>query len=531
MAGETSTGDAPSRKRPRSQQGVTKRRRPPLGNRPPSGPSQVRAAGLDASVDQPASNLRSFADLIGGGVSRAEQFLGDDAPDDAWASFTNTLDNLGSASAHQSVLEENDEASKILYDADSRAFGEALEGDENLSEKSFRKVVLDLSLKRKVDIGSSSRLQWALRRGQGAEYDALTSLMRGESDMVENGYHENSLEQGRRHQQAGPGESQEHPAVDQQILNAKKDWYKSLLHCRCPSEPLPAKLSAHWQTLTANYGKSSWQVRAINEHQKLVINRLMNWQSALQSLYFGYRYGHVPDFYVLLASTTVVFNKGKPWMSNKSKKKQQSLSSSAMAGSSASSCFRASFAKASTGLRALMSEYEVPFTLVERPSGFEDPSVVVEGEFAVHTLFNFLLALGPRISNAVDVPVLLADRPFRGCTIMSADVLNARQMLVPGKDGQDAQNRYSLEMTGLFTPRQIRGICNALAIMQHGDFVARFETDSTCSMLNNCGHGGEASESDEDKEDKYRLRGPLILSRMQMSASVDGFSVATREAK
>lgn len=464
-------------------------------------------------------------------MSRAEQFLGDDAADDVWATVTNTLDNLGSASALPSVLEENDEGSKLLYDADSRASGEALERDENLSENTFEKVLLDLTLKRKVDIGSSSPLQWALRRGQGAEYNALTSLMSGESDTVENGYHKKSSEDGRRHRQAGPGESQEHAAMEQRMLNAKKRWYKALLHCRCPSEPLPGKISTHWQTLTANYGKSSWQVRAINEHQKLVINRLVRWQSALQSLYFGYRYGHVPEFYVLLASTTLIFSKGKPWVGNKSKKKHQSLGSSATAGSSASSCFRASFAKASTGLRALMSEYEVPFTLVERPSGFEDPGVVVEGEFAVHTLFNFLLALGPRISNAVDVPVLLADRPFRGCTIVSADVLNARQMLVPGKGGQDAQNRYSLEMAGLFTPRQIRGICNALSIMQHGDFVARLETEPTGTLLNNCGHGGEASESDEDDEDKYRLRGPLILSRIQMSASVEGFSVATREAK
>lgn len=528
MSGDASGGGTPTRKRPRSQQAATKRRRPPLGNRPPSGRlSQIRA-GLENTEDKPETNLRSFTDLIGAGRSRAEQFLGEDAPDDAWASITNTVDNLGSASNLPTVI-ENDDASKIVYDADSRAFSEQLERDENVSESTFDKVLLDLSLKTKIDVVSSSSLQWALRRRQGDEYNALMSVMGEGIDAVENGFREHSSQQGHRGRHDGPGEAHENPAVEQEILNSKKRLYKALLHCRCPGESLPGNISARWRALISNYGRASWQAQAINEDKKFAVNRLINWQSALQSLYFGYRYGHVPEFYVLLASTTVIFNKGKAWAGNKHMRKGRTLGSSTTTESS--SCFRASFAKASTGLRALMSEHEVPFTLVERPSGFDDPGVVVEGEFAVHALFNFLLALGPTISNASDVPVLVSDKPFRGCTIVSAEVLNARQMLIPGKAGEDPQHRYTLQIAGIFTPRQIRGICDALSIIQRGDFAARFETDPMGSMLNNCGHGGESSEGDEGDEDKLRLRGPLILSRIQMTSLGEGFSVTTRGAK
>lgn len=528
MAGGASGVNSPTRKRPRTQNSATKGKRPPLGNRHSNGRlSQIRVE-MDSVADIREANMPTLTDLIGGGRSRAEQFLGDEAPNNIWASFGNTLDNMGSLSNLPTVI-ENDDASKVVYDADSRAFSEQLERDENVSERKFDQVPVDLTLKRKVDVVSKSTLRWALRRGQGDEYSALAKLTNGKSSTANDERQDPVSRNDRDGLEDDSNGLQARSNADEDVLNWKKCLYKALLHFRFPSESLPKVISSRWQVLTSNYGRASWQEHALHDEKRFAVNRLISWQSAFQSLYFGYRHGHIPDFYVLLQTTTVLFNNGKPWAGSKKRRRSTAMDSSAH--DSQSSCFRASVAKASTGLRALMSEHEVPFTLVERPSSFEEPGVVVEGDFAVHALFNFLLSRGPGISNADDVPLLVCDKPFRGSTIYSAEVLNARQMLIPGKPGEQPEHRYTMQLSGLFTPGQISDVCNSLARIQRGEFAARFDTDEAGNMLNSFGHGGDSSDGDEAEEGKLRLQGPLFLSRIQTDSTQNGFSVTTREAK
>lgn len=528
MAGGEGEDNTSSRKRPRTQSVSAGGRRPPLGNRPSNGRlSQIRA-DIDSVADVPEANLRTFTDLIGGGRSRAEQFLGDEAQDDIWASFGNTLDNMGSLSNLPTVI-QNDNASRVVYDEDSRAFSEELARDESISGEKFEKTPLDLTLKRKVDIVSKSSMRWALRRGQGEEYNALVQLTGGETGAWGDRGGENVSVRVEDRFEYNSNCLNSRATGNEDLLRSKNCFYKALLHFRCPGESLPKAISSRWQVLASNYGRASWQEHALHDDKRFVVNRLIRWQSAVQSLYFGYRHGHIPDFYVILPTTTIFFNKGNLLAGSKNRKRSTSLDSTAKI--KESSCFRASLAKASTGLRALMSEHEVPFTLVERTSGFADPGVVVEGDFAVQALFNFLLSQGPIISNSDDVPLLLSDRPFRGCTIFSADVLNAKQMLIPGKSGKQPEHRHTMQLSGLFTSRQIHYICESLAKIQEGGFVARFETEETGAMLNTFGHGDDPPEGDDAEDERFKLRGPIVLSRIQNDSTGHGFAVTTREAK
>lgn len=512
MAGKNNAEPSPTRKRPRlrqvngSRKGTISRQRPPSGRSLPDG-GQVTGG-------QRATSRHTFADLVGRGRSRAEEVLGDDAPDDVWATLTNTVDNLGSASALPATL--NDQStSRVLFEPDAGETAETMNFSGITREVTLDRLVLDLSLKTRIQISSPLSLRWALARSQKEEYEALLRILGDAANA------------GGEHARAEPVKnSYKLKTVNvftrEDVAKAKRRMYQALLHFRCPSGPLPAKLAADWQALTENYGEVSRQVQPSNDAQKVMVNRLLAWQDALQSLFFGYRYGYVSMFYVVLSTTTVVFSRGKPWQGGKIDTDGAEVLTDRNLTSEP--CLRAGFAKASPGLRALMSNYDVPFTMVEGTDGFEEPCLVVEGDISVHKLYNFLLGMGHKISNATDVPLLLADKPFRGSTITSAEIFHARTALVPQKDGQETQERHTLQMRGLFTPRQVDGICHALSIIQNFHFEARLEAEPKGSMLNVCGHG------EKEGRDQYKLRGPVVLSRIRLSPDVDGVRFSTKDA-
>lgn len=472
---------------------------------------------LELVDEKPTSAMRSFAELLGNGRSRAEEVLGEDAPDDAWANITNTLDNLGSSSLLPNVIEEG---SGLMLE-ESVVSGEGLKQED--------RVMVDLSLKRKIRVVSGLELRWAVCRAQGMEFEALSELL-GVGETT------SRVQTAERSEDDGSGRG---------VERAKVEFYKSLINFRYPADALPMRIAEQWQFLIGNFGKKAWQMRPNGDLLSFAVTRTLRWQRTFQGLYFGFRHGRVREFYVLLSTTTVLFNRGKGRRrgmgvggGNGTKRLRVEEMAGRMGGEGGV-CLRACFAKASTGLRTLMSEYEVPFTILEGTTGFDEPCVVVEGQVGVHTLYNFLLSLGPKASNALDVPILLADRPFRGCTIACAEVSKARRAFVAGKQGGGKEERYSIELDGLFTPRQIGGICGALGVMQERDFVAHFETDTSGSMLNHCGHSGgergepgegEGEEDEEGEEERWQLRGHQVLSKVQMSPSISGYSYSTRDA-
>lgn len=494
MVRKNNIDSSPTKKRPKLQQN-SDNASPGSRQRPLSRGTVVD--GAQTTDGEPGSNMRSIADLIGGGRSRAEAALGDDAPDDAWAVITNTLDNLGSASAFPS--EPNDESkSRVVYEPDVVASGETMNATGKAREVAVDRLVRDLSLKTKIHVSSPNPLFWALCRSQVDEDEALSRLLAGESA------HANRHPAKRRQRSQGRSSSalQEAPSAEQ-VIEAKRHFYEGLLHFRCPSGPLPAKISADWQALTAGYAKVSRQVTPSTDSQTVAVERLLLWQSALQSVFYAYRRKRLDNFYVVLPSTALIFTRERK-----------------------SSDLRAALAKASPGLRALMKDYAVPFSVVDGTDGFEEPCVVVQGAVAVHALYNCLSAIGHRISNARDVPTLLADKPFRGSTIVPANVFNARKVYTTDMSygGSGKVRQHLLQMRGLFTPRQIETICSAFATTQNSGFEAKFEAEPMSTMLNTCGHG-HANEDDD-----HELRGPLVLSKVRVTAEVEGIMFSTKDA-
>lgn len=511
MAVDDSPTPPPCKKRPRLRTPSATAEKPVSRFRPPSGRS--------LSNSQPTTTMQTFADLAGKGRSRAEQFLGEDAPEDVWATITNTMDNLGSSV----VIPANPDASKskLLSDAEAGGTADTMNFNLGARERSADRLLFDLSLKTKVHISSLNCLKWTLSRSQPAEYDALRRFVADEGDSVydpANGKPVKTMYNPRRR---GPFLFTDLPS-EEEVLKAKQKLYEALLHFRCPSSPLPNRISADWQALTKDYGSVSRQNRPANDARKLMVDRLLEWQGALQSLFFGYRAGRVPMFYVVLSTTTVVFSSGFPWKTGKLT--PDGMESIPDTSSSLKTCFRAGIAKASTGLRGLLQDSAVPFSVVDGTDGFDEPCAVVEGTHAVHMLYNFLLEWGHQISNAEDVPILIADKPFRGGTIVSAELFHAKESLVPIDGGRETYKKHTLQMRGIFTPRQVDEICQALAVVQEYTFEAHLEAEGRGTMLNACGHGAK------DENEHHRLRGPVVLSRVRSSPEEAGISFSIKDA-
>ena len=246
---------------------------------------------------------------------------------------------------------------------------------------------------------------WTSVRGQGEEYLALRSFIRNsEQDAQEEEEQVDAL----------GSDARDSPTAA--VLHARRKFYTSLLHFRHPQAPLPASISTRWQALFSGANAS-----ILTELRDIGNVRMQQWQDAFRSLYYGYKYGHINAFYVILATTTVLFSRAgqdrKP---------------------------RVVFARATPGLRALLSEYLVNFRIEGAAS--DDPCVIVDSAISIHATYNFIFASGAKVSNATDVPILLCDSPFRGACAVSANVSKARRAKLAG---DDTRQTYSVHITGL----------------------------------------------------------------------------------
>lgn len=449
-------------------------------------------------------------DLVGTTASRADQALGEDAPDDAWAILANTMDNLGSASvpppseiSRPSVLPET-------------LVPETLAADERSED--VHTIPIDLSLKTRLRIVSHASLHWARTRSQGEEYYALQNISSGALQIPEMLQPPSSAPLGS--DAASPG-----PTPSERLTEAKRLFYRSLLHFRFPYAPLPSVISTRWQAVFSPHPANSRAEIALGDIKPAAIKRLSLWQSSLQSLYFGYKYSLIDHFYVILSTTTILFTRGMPDMPVSQPTESEDLHN--FSSSSSDVTLRACFSKASPGLRALLSEYTVDFNLILSDSE-RDPCVVVEGTANIHALYNFICSVGPKLSNATDVPILVCDAPFRGGTPMSLDVSNSKEAFIASTSSSHTLSRFTLKISGYCTPRQMRGICEALTVTQQKDFTVYMDTDPSGDQLNACGHSRRSLKK-HDSEKFEVLRGAQVLSRIGMSPSSESFSSVTRD--
>ena len=274
-------------------------------------------------------------------------------------------------------------------------------------------------MKTSIKVTTTKSLAWVKFKGQGEEYAALAAYVAG------------TLPRG----PAVGSDAARSPL--ESITAAKRQFYKGLLHFRHPLDP--GALAARWQAGTAGRDAD-------------VTRRIEAWQASLQSLFYGYKHGLVHEFYVLLPSTVVLFTCAPDpvvW-----------------------------FARGTPGVRSLLTEYCVDF----RAHGDdEDPAVIVEGNDNVQAAYSFVFSAGPQLSGAADVPLLVADKPFRGGTVVSAEIGAVKEMAVVGVEG----SRYSVLISGLLLPRQTNDIVQALTALQDS-FQATVDTERRSRRLNIC---------------------------------------------
>lgn len=260
---------------------------------------------------------------------------------------------------------------------------------------------------------------------------------------------------------------------------------KAFICYRYPAEELPRNVKEQWAFLVGSAGKKSWTERSEGDLVGFALRRLLKWQMALGAVYRKWRKADIERFWVVLPTTKVLF-----WRDN----------------NQLSVCF----AKATTGLRALLAEYCVTFQKTNGPH----TRIVVHGEVEAHKVYNFLLGAGYRASNATDVPLVVADRSFKGCAMSVVDVAKARRMV-----SEDKLDRFSVELNGLFTPTQIEILCDVLKKRQ-GDkgFVLQMSGD---------GGGGL---NDPQQNDSSVPMGE-VLSRVEwIGEQTNGYTYTTREA-
>lgn len=494
------------------------RKRAPKRGRPP-----VLVPVPDAAE---GGRLRSLSDMLGAGSSRAEIAFGDAAPDDAWASITNTVDNLGSAS----LLPAAGDSLRGAPEGDE-AVRDALGPGERIEAAVVQDVPLDLALKRAADVVSESSLQWALTRAQKVEYAALRQVLSaGDADVRKTSGGTQAL--GHREESRKDEITGEHEA-------AVQDFSAALLHFRHPSAPLATVISSQWQALVSKSRVQHGDSSGGGDLQAIANARFDAWQDALRSLFHGYRSGHVDNFYVMLSTTTVLFNRylvaaaprgGKPNDLRRGKKRKGSASqrgtpNNALAESGASDVLRASFSRATPGLRALLNEHGVDFETVDGLSADVEPCVVVEGVAPVHALYNFVFSVGAKLANATDVPLLLCDQPFRGATLTAVEVSSACKTRISTKENDGrATFRHSVQVRGLLTPRQVTRLCHALSVTQNGMFTMFFKTVSTSSRLNVCGHG-RANVLNEEQTPGSMTSRAFVVSRLQRQPNAFGYTV------
>lgn len=490
---------SPPRKRPRTQ--------PISAKRPPPPPRQTRSRPAPQDEN---SRPRTLVDLLGRSSSRAEQVLGDNAPSDAWSVLANTLDNLPSESRQNST----------------HSHQPAPPSAPDLQEPSNEHLPLDLSIKTAITVISSRSLAWTTIRGQAEEYEALRDLLSDVDALVDAEPTKPPL--------GTDAVAHSHPPSEP-FIRAKRLFYRALLHFRYPCTTLPPVISRRWQSVF-NPTSRATPDSALQEATHVAMERLRLWQSALQSLFFGYKRGHIDHFYVILPSTALLFshavvhNQPRPVRNGRSHHRRGTHSHS-----TTELTLRACFAKGSPGLRSLLSDYAVPFKIEhgsDRTGGETDPCVVAEGVLAVQAVYNFALAVGHKISNATDVPILLCDKPFRGGTAMSAQVTDVDETNVIDSHGGPTRLRYSVKVNGLLTPRQLTAICKAFVATQDHDYSVQLKTEPRSEMLNVSEHLigqlNNIASGNSYQPPSTRVQGRRVLSRIVAAAGSRNFSLYTR---
>jgi hypothetical protein len=143
------------------------------------------------------------------------------------------------------------------------------------------------------------------------------------------------------------------------------------------------------------------------------------------------------------------------------------------------------------------------------------PVLLVHGAVNAHAAFNFVLAVGPRLANATDVPLLVSDAPFAGGQVTAAGVRDARATRTAG-----GSLRYDVHVDGLLTPLQMSRLCEALHRRQGGEFAAFVDTEVRSVGVNGRGAAGEGAAGEGAGDGRVGALGSSVVSRVVSTGKI-----------
>lgn len=477
-------------------------KRPRLGgSRPPQHPNQS------------TSNLRGLTDLLGATTSRADSALGDSAPEDAWSSITKTVHEL--PSVQLPPIEQSIDAPPQQAHVLPSAYGL-----QNLTH-----LPLDLSLKTRMRITSNVSLLWTSLRSPRDAYAAMQDVLTGNDrsltalpakGVVPNHMLSNGSSQ-LHPPRPSPAPAPQPTAPNQRMSDAHALFNRRLINFRFPSNVISTTLASAWHNIFVAGKPVSRDEQMNNRLRAEAYHRLTLWQTAFQSIFFGFKGRNIDHFYVIIQGSVVLFHRN-------SDDQRTPI---------------ALLSPASAGVRSLLSDFTVQFSISRvdagAAAGTDDVYVKVKGEFNVHTLYNFILGVGHKVSGSTDVPTLICDRPFIGGTALVASVDCARMARTDANALGDiavrtAPAQHSVQIRGYLTPRQLDGICQALAVTQSSNYKAVVETDRFSTGLNNLFVALDREDSQANATDPSLHRRGETISEVAAFPDMNGLFVQATAA-
>lgn len=441
--------------------------------------------------------MRTLTDLLGAGTSRAESALGHSAPADAWSSLIDTVHNLPSASLPPpSAVQAGAAHAEGKRGTDVDAERPPIHIPPSAySMHGLTHLPADLALKTRMRIISPTSLVWTRMRPPCRDHTELRNVFEDNDRTMK----ECELENG------NASSTRTNPSTSLRN-SARSLFFRRLMNFQFPTSPLSSSLASNWHNIFASDSNRASQSDGTIQHLRKKANaRLAMWQSALQSLYYAFRHDKIRQFYVILSNATIVFKRLN----------DDNMSVAAV------------LAPATPGLRSLLSDYIVPFTICRLDAESSDQVCVrVDSEFGIHTLYNFIMCAAHKLSGATDVPTVICDKPFREGTAVSATVQCTKEarVLVDSASSTSA-TQYSVQVSGILTPRQIEGMCDALVYTQCAQYTMTLDTERRCIGVNNMNITTDDGEASTPKP----LIGDQVLTRVASFPDTAGLFASVRK--
>lgn len=291
--------------------------------------------------------------------------------------------------------------------------------------------------------------------------------------------------------------------------------YYSLLHWRFPDVPKDFNLFKEFESVV--YKKENKRTPVEKAMVREQNDKREAWQQAFHSLYHSYRSGNCPHFFYKtewcfalflsggqdektkrtqvvviltgvsrsfrdqLRSSGVAFSTPL-YQQKQQKRKAKPVKINKIDDSAGDKMFVAEneHLDAVAECEALREYHNVTIRLPTRESDAEAAAtsvLQVEGRYAVHCLYDFIINYAPRLH---DVPLILSPSPFLNATCKSALITSVTEGSMAGS----GEKTNILEIKGCIPPFTILRLCHLLDRTQEEGFELKIRGDEQCQGVN-----------------------------------------------